>query len=249
MPVEFERLGKVGVLRLRRPDCANALDRRSLQRLWTLQESIRKDPRIHVLVTMGHGRGFCAGSDLKELSRLTPDEMMASQLLESRVCRNFLSLPQPTIAAIHGYAIGAGLFLAAHHDIRVAAASSRLALPEVKLGWNPTFGMQRLSQVAGRTAATNWLVSGEEFTASSPQAQMFLTRVVAEDSEALETSLEIAKRLASLPARGLAAIKHALWHQTRHALEEADSLEARLFRDCLTSAPARASLRKFRKSE
>src|SRR5450631_310682 len=111
MLVEFEQSGGVGILRLRRPESANALNSDLLRQIYKLQLSLRRDRRVRVVITVGEGKGFCAGSDLKEQAKLSPLQAEKSQLLEAKICREFLRLPQPTIAGVHGYALGGGLCL------------------------------------------------------------------------------------------------------------------------------------------
>jgi len=207
---KLEKLGKIGILRLGRAERANALNRQLLELLSDIQDSVRTDGETRVLITVGEGRGFSAGSDLEELAGLSPEDAVETQRLEGQVCRNFLSLPQPTIAAVHGYALGGGLFLAAHHDFRMITEGARLGLPEVGLGWNPTFGMARLVALVGTSTATRWLISGAEFTPAEAQHAGLATSLVPARDDVLALAIELGQRVAALPAGGLAAIKEAL---------------------------------------
>ena len=244
MLVELEEAGNVGIVRLRRPERANALNSAGVRRLLRLQQSLRKGQRIRVVITVGEGKGFCAGSGLDELAGLPARKAVETQTLEARVCQNFLTLPQPTIAAVHGYALGGGLFLAAYHDFRIVSRNARMGCPEAKLGWNPTFGMHRLIQVAGLAPASYCVLSGEESRASNTPLQSFVTRLVAQDRDVLPAARELADKL---PAASLAAIKGDLWKEFGPQLKAADRAEEHLFRRCLITAEARASLRRVRK--
>lgn len=248
MVVELEERGGIGILRLRRPECSNALNRALLERFLRLQESIRRAARVRVLVTIGEGKGYCAGSDLREIARQSPKEALRAQIFEGRVCRNLLSLPVPTIAAVHGYALGGGMCLAAYHDFRVVAARTRLGLPEVRLGWNPSFGMRRLAHIVGTARATLWASTGEEFSASDPQAQDFATVLVPDERRVLGAALELGKKLAELPAAALAAVKEAFWRECEAELRKSDELEAELFRGCFAGDRAQAGLLPYKKT-
>src|SRR5450432_2143259 len=103
MPVEFEVTDGVGILHLRRPKCANALNAEMLNQIPRVQRQLRREKSIRVVITIGEGKGFCAGSDLREQAGFSPSQAEKSQLLEAKVCREFLRLPQPTIACVHGY--------------------------------------------------------------------------------------------------------------------------------------------------
>lgn len=248
MLVELEERGGVGILCFRRPECSNALNRALLERFLRLQESFRRATRLRVLVTVGEGKGYCAGSDLRELAGQSPAEALQAQIFEGRVCRNLLSLPVPTIAAVHGYALGGGLCLAAYHDFRVVAASTNLGLPEVTLGWNATFGMRRVEQIVGPAQATRWAGLGEKFSASEDLARGFATVVVQDERGVLNAALELGARLAKLPVAGLAALKAAQWRENGKEFARADDYAARQFQRCFRGAVAQASVRLFEKA-
>jgi enoyl-CoA hydratase len=248
MLVEFEQLDGIGIVRLRRPESANALDSELLRQIYKLQLGLRRDRRVRVVITVGEGKGFCAGSDLSEQAKLSPLQAEKSQLLEGKVCREFLRLPQPTIAGVHGYALGGGLCLAMHHDFQVVAADARLGLPEVKLGWNPTFGIQRLRQLVGVGVANRWLMLGAEIPASEAASQACITQVVPSGEDVLTACRKLAEKLMEIPAAGLATIKQSLWAAEGAHLLRADRRDARLYRQCLASSEARASTRGYEKA-
>ena len=191
MLVEFEQSGGIGILRLCRPEAANALNQEILWQIYKLQSRLRRDPSVRVVITVGEGKGFSAGSDLREQAKLSPLQAEKSQLLEAKICREFLRLPQPTIAAIHGYALGGGLCLTMHHDFQIATANARLGLPEVKLGWNPTFGIERLCQLVGLGVANRWLMLGAEIPAEEAARQGCVTEVIPAGGDVLKASQEV----------------------------------------------------------
>ncbi|MGH9544917.1 MAG: enoyl-CoA hydratase/isomerase family protein [Terriglobales bacterium] len=246
MLAELEQSNGIGILRLRRPERANALNTALLKQLERLQRQIRRDRHLRVLITLGEGKGFCAGSDVQELAGFSLLQAEKSQLLAAKVCREFLQIPQPTIAGVHGYALGGGFFLAAYHDFRIVSLDARLGLPEVALGWNPTFGIQRLCQLAGVGASSRWLMLGSEFSASEAAESGWTNQVVPE-SEVLTACNNLAERLLALPAGGLTAIKQAMWGVSGGQFTHSDAIEARLFRKCLAFSEAQASLRTFRR--
>jgi len=245
--VELEERGGIGILRFRRPKRSNALNQALLEQFLKLQESFRHAARLRVLVTVGEGKGYCAGSDLQELADQSPEEALRAQIFEGRVCRNLLSLPVPTIAAVHGYALGGGVGLAAYHDFRFVAARACLGLPEVKLGWNPTFGMRRLEQIVGTTTAMRWAGLGEEFSAGKVLARGFATVLVRDERRVLDAALTFGARLAKLPVAALAALKATQWRELAKALRRADELAARQFQHCFRGDAAQASVRLYKK--
>lgn len=245
MPVELEISNGIGILRLRRPESSNALNAEMLTQISRLQRKLQRDKSVRVLITAGEGKGFCAGSDLREQAGFTPSQAEKSQLLEAKVCREFLRLPQPTIACVHGYALGGGLFLATHHDFQVVGADTRLGLPEVKLGWNPTFGIHRLCQLVGVGVASQWMMQGGELTAMEAADKGCITQVVPRGDNVLEACKTLASKLLKLPLGGLTAIKQAIWGATGPQMIRCDAREARLFRKCLAFSEAQASTRGY----
>jgi enoyl-CoA hydratase/carnithine racemase len=247
MPVKLERVHGVGIVRFHRPERANALNRQTLESLIALIGTLRDDREIRVLITIGEGKGYSAGSDLEEIAGLSRQQAVEHQRLEGTVCRSLLSLPQPTIAALHGYALGGGLLLAAYHDFRVAAANTRLGLPEAKLGWNPTFGMARLRCLVGIAAATHWLMAGDEIAMDEAGRSGLVTRVVLDAADVFPAAMTLAEELARRPPAALAAIKAALWQEVAAQFERTDALETELFGRCLETPEAQASILRHQK--
>jgi enoyl-CoA hydratase len=247
MPVELEISDGVGVLHLRRAESANALNGEMLNQISQVQRRLRREKKVRVLITAGEGKGFCAGSDLREQAGFTPSQAEKSQLLEAKVCREFLRLPQPTIACVHGYALGGGLFLATHHDFQIVGAETRLGLPEVKLGWNPTFGIHRLCQLVGVGVASRWMMQGSEFSAAEAVEKGCVTQVVPRGEQVLDVCKKLAEKLMQLPLGGLTAIKQAVWGASGPQMIRCDTREARLFRKCLAFSEAQANTRGYAK--
>ncbi len=248
MLVELEQAGEIGILHLRRPEAANALNGELLRQIYKLQLTLQRDRRVRAVITVGEGKGFCAGSDLREQAKFSPAQAEKSQLLEAKICREFLRLPQPTIAGVHGYALGGGLCLAVHHDFQIVAENARLGLPEVKLGWNPTFGIQRLCQLAGVGVASRWLMLGTEFSAAQAVEHGCATQVISANEDVLSACRKFAEQLMEIPAAGLAAIKKSLWATYGSQLARADNRDAMLYKKCLASPEAQASTRRFAKT-
>ncbi len=236
MLVDLEITDGIGWLRLRRPESANALNGPLLRELYDLQRHLRRESRVRVVITMGEGKGFCSGSDLREQGGFSLLRAQKSQRLEAKVCREFLRLPQPAIAGVHGYALGGGLFLAMHHDFQIMAADARIGLPEVKLGWNPTFGIQRLCQLVGVGVATRWMMQGAEFSPAEAAERGCITQVVPTAQEVLSACQKLAQEFVEMSPAGLAAIKQAIWNSYGRQTAHSDNQEAVLFKKCLPTA-------------
>lgn len=151
----------IALVTLKRPEALNALSQSLLEELAEIPELVQQDPEVRAVIFTGEGKAFAAGADLKEIAAIK-DPFMGREyaLFGQRVFAEIAALPVPTIAAINGYALGGGLELALACDLRVAAKTAKLGLPEVGLGLIPGFGgTQRLPRLIGR---------GGPWTSSSP---------------------------------------------------------------------------------
>src|SRR5207253_5273926 len=127
---------------------------------------VREMADVRVLIVAGRGRGFCAGNDLNEMAGLSPVDAEALANRQALLMDAFARLPQVTIAAVHGFALGGGCMLAAAQDLRVAAADARFGLPEVSLGFNPAYGIARLCELVGGAHARDLMLTGRTIDAA-----------------------------------------------------------------------------------
>jgi methylglutaconyl-CoA hydratase len=148
--------GSVATVTLERPDAANARNqtmRRELSRIWDHLGS-RSDVSVVILTGSGE-RFFCAGMDMKEAGEPESPAQRRDRLKSSRDIEQLASLPQPTIAAINGYALGGGFEMALACDIRVIAEHAQVGLTELVHGLVPGGGgTQRLPRLVGPARAS-----------------------------------------------------------------------------------------------
>jgi len=198
--------GPIARLTLERPAVLNALDRSVAAALERALGELGGAREVSVLVVSGQGRAFCAGNDIAEMQRLSPDEAVAVSRRWQAIVDGFAALPQITIAAIRGVALGGGFMLALAQDLRVAEASARLGLPEVSLGFNPSYGIARLLDVAGGAHGRELLLTARTVDAAEALRMGLVTRVV--EDEALDAAVrEVAETIARHPRGALAASK------------------------------------------
>ncbi|MGH3036264.1 MAG: enoyl-CoA hydratase/isomerase family protein [Gaiellaceae bacterium] len=206
--VTVRREGPVCVLTLDRPDKLNALST-AVER--ELLEALGGEEvgGSRCVVLAGAGRAFSAGADLTEVSRDDPAGIAAYYRDTGDVYERFAALPQPTIAALHGYCLGGGLELALAADFRVADETAVLGLPEVALGIVPSSGgLHRLVRIVGPARAKEAMLLRERLGAREALALGLVTEVVAEGA-ALERALELAGGIASLPPLAVSVAKQA----------------------------------------
>jgi enoyl-CoA hydratase/carnithine racemase len=198
-----------GVLRLtlNRPQALNALNRDLTTALEDVLERVAAMDDVRVLLVCGQGRAFCAGNDIKEMGTIGGDEAQALATRHAVLMDRFSKLPQVTLAAIDGHALGGGLMLAVAQDVRIASDRARLGLPEVTLGFNPGYGIARFLDIAGGAHGRDLLLSGRVIRAGEALRMGLVNRVVA--APTLDASaLKWASEFAASPREGLAATKN-----------------------------------------
>ena len=198
--------GAVARLTLERPLALNALNRDMAGALEHALEGLEGDQRVSVVVICGRGRAFCAGNDIKEMPSLSSAEAETLSRRWQAIMDRFARLPQITIAAVHGYALGGGCMLAAAQDLRIAGSSARFGLPEVTLGFNPSYGIERLLDVLGGAQARFLLYTGRAIDAAEALRIGLVTEVVP-DGALDDAIVRLATEIAQHPRGGLAASK------------------------------------------
>ncbi|HVB13472.1 MAG TPA: enoyl-CoA hydratase-related protein [Candidatus Dormibacteraeota bacterium] len=223
---------------LNQPQHRNALTEQLATALREALAQVAADPSARALIVTGTGTAFCAGADLGSLGSDATTPAAKRQFLGDyyRAFLDLRELAMPTIAAVRGPAVGAGLNLALCCDLRVAADDARLAAPFVRLGIHPGGGASwMLTRLIGPAAAREMLLLGQPIDAERAFQLGVVNRVVPVP-QLQEAALEWAVSLASLPRPVLRNLKRAL------AMAEAGvSLEAVLEFETESQAQALAS--------
>jgi enoyl-CoA hydratase/carnithine racemase len=200
--VTTELHGAVCVVRLNRGAKLNAMSEALCSRMLEVLagEHVRES---RVVVVAGSSRAFSAGADLTEFTDDSVDANLRYYRGPGRVWEALPALPQPSIAAISGWAVGGGLELALSADLRVADRSARFKLPEVSLGILPSAGgMTRLVRLLGVARAKELILLGERFDAERALELGVINRLV-EEGEAETAALEWAQLMAGQPQAAL----------------------------------------------
>jgi enoyl-CoA hydratase/carnithine racemase len=201
----------VAVITLNRPDVLNAVNLEMRDALWDAMLAVRDDPDVHVAVIRGAGeRAFSAGADISEFGT-APSYVEARRARHDRdVWGLMLSITKPLIAAIHGFAYGAGCEMALCCDFRIAAADAQFALPEVKLGYIPSAGgTQLLPRTVPPGVARELILTGEPIDAPRALEIGLVTRVVPA-AKLQDEAMALARTLAAQPQAPLRAAKEAM---------------------------------------
>jgi enoyl-CoA hydratase/carnithine racemase len=243
----FDKQGEVAWLTLNRPQVLNAVNLQMRDEFWTVMEAVRDDPDLRVLVIKGAGeRAFSAGADISEFGT-------APSVVEARRARRerdlwglMLSLPLPLIAAIHGFALGAGCEMSMCCDLRVASEDARLGLPEVSLGYIPSAGgTQLLPRTVSPGVAMGMILSGDAIDAREALRIGLVQRVVPRERLYPEAEA-LARSLAARPRDALHRAKEAVLQGLDLSLDQGLALEERQASLALSSPEAAMGLRAWR---
>jgi enoyl-CoA hydratase/carnithine racemase len=196
--VSLERRGEIALVRLTREQKLNALSEELADQLLQVFAS-EEVSSSRAIVIAGSKKAFSAGADLTEFTDPSAEENLRYYRGPGRIWETLPSLPQPSIAAISGWAVGGGLELALSADLRVADETARFLLPEVSLGILPSAGgVTRLTRLIGTARAKELILLGERFDAARALELGVVNRVVPEGG-AEDAAVEWAERLAAQP--------------------------------------------------
>jgi len=223
-PVRLDRDGPVATVELNRPDALNALSTELARGLVDVTRSIATDASVRAVVIAGSGdRAFCAGADLKERNGLTDDGWREQREVFRAMFTAVRDLPQPTIAAVHGYALGGGCELALSCDIVVADETAVLGLPEVSIGLVPGGGGTQLTaRRLGPGRAADLVLTGRHVPALEAHAIGLVDRLVPAGS-ARAAAIDIARQIASNSPVATRAAKAAL--RAGWGADDADAMQ------------------------
>lgn len=223
--VEFEITGGVAEARLNRPERLNAVTPALVEELCgALERAIAAD--VAALILAGNGSSFCSGYDLRQPPRQLPTAQERRELERIQdVTRLIRRSPHPVIAAVQGYAIGAGCEFALSCDLVVLASDAVLGFPEVDIGLSITGGATHLlPRILGGPLAKHFVLLGERIPAELA-VRLGLAGSVVASEDLMPTVRAHAHRLAAMPKASLRVAKRALDRAPLTGLEEALELE------------------------
>jgi enoyl-CoA hydratase len=222
---------RVATVTINRPDKLNALNHAVIAELDRAFTSLGRSDAVGAIVLTGAGRAFVAGADIAEVAAAagTPAGLEATSKFGTDVFTRIERLGKPVIAAVNGFALGGGCELALACHLRLAGASAKFGLPELKLGLIPGYGgTQRLPRLVGQGRALQMILTGEMVDAERAVA-IGLANAVYPNEALLDSARAMAKVMLQ---NGPLAIAHAITAVTEGAalpLDDALALEGRHF--------------------
>lgn len=249
--VTVERQGSIAIVRMARKENLNAFNRELTIELTEAARSFHTDQETHAVILTGTTRAFSAGADLKEVR---PTGSFAAQRERSHLGRHLCcaweEMPQTTIAAIEGPAVGAGVALAISCDWRVMARSAYLYVPEVKIGLTLQWqAIPRLIALVGPARAKRIVMLCEQMGPEQALA-WGLIEEIADDGKAVDRAMELARAATTMPPVIMAMTKQAINATANahlHASSFMDADVSLLVRDTSEAVAAREDFKKKRR--
>jgi enoyl-CoA hydratase/carnithine racemase len=239
--VLVSRADAVCEVRFNRPEKRNALTVAMYEAFGRALHESQADAAVRVVLLSGEGAGFSAGNDLNDFLQVR--EFTSSHPVMG-LLRTLATFGKPLVAAVHGQTVGIGVTMLLHCDLVIAARSTQLSLPFVKLGLVPEAASSLLlPRLIGPQRAAELLFFGEPFDAEKAQRLGLVNRVV-EHAALMTEARALARALAQQPAAALQATRRLLRGDPTQLVARIEE-EARVFGAQLQSEEFRAGIRAF----
>jgi len=222
-----ETKGKVGVIRLNRPQALNALNAALMAELAEAVAAFEADVHVGCLLITGSEKAFAAGADIKEMAEKSYIDVYLGNFAADwdAVAR----ARKPVIAAVAGFALGGGCELAMMCDLIIAADNARFGQPEIKLGVIPGIGgTQRLARAVGKAKAMDLCLTGRMMDAAEAERSGLVARVVPA-ANLIDEAMKAAETVAGMSLPALIAAKESINAAFETTLAEGIRLERRAF--------------------
>ncbi|MBI5865227.1 MAG: enoyl-CoA hydratase/isomerase family protein [Planctomycetes bacterium] len=234
--VELLRAGAVATFQFSSPTGVNVFSSGVISSLGVLLERIHNDPSVRFVVLRGVGKTFAAGADIAQMAGFSEDDGEIFAKTGHHVFAALAALPQVSIAAINGHALGGGCEISLACDFRIAVSTAKLGQPESRLGLVPGWGgTQRLAKIVGLAHAKRLMFSGEGVTAEEALRIGLVDEVVPAPADLDAALARWVERLRAGSPAAIRRIKHALAHND----------EVKQFAMCFSCSDAREGMAAF----
>ncbi len=238
-----ETKGRVGVIRLNRPQALNALNRALIEELTSAIDAFEADDAIGCILMTGSDKAFAAGADIKE---------MADKTFIEAYLGNFAAdwhaptrARKPIVAAVAGFALGGGCELAMQCDLIIAADNAKFGQPEIKLGVIPGIGgTQRLTRAVGKAKAMDLILTGRMMDAAEAERCSLVARVVPAAS-LMDEAMKVADTIANMSLPSVLAAKESVNAAFESSLAEGVRFERRIFHALFATEDQKEGMKAF----
>ena len=204
-----ETHGRVGVIRLNRPQALNALCDQLMGELGDQLLVFDAETAIGAIVITGSDKAFAAGADIKEMRERNYPDVFLDDFISAR-WETVLRVRKPVIAAVGGFALGGGCELAMMCDFIIAADTARFGQPEINLGVIPgAGGTQRMSRAIGKAKTMDLCLTGRMMDAAEAERCSLVSQIVPA-AELMDTALKVASKIAAQSPVAAAMAKRAV---------------------------------------
>jgi enoyl-CoA hydratase/carnithine racemase/predicted thioesterase len=243
--ITVEISNRIATITLNRPRSANAINVQMTDELERVVAWLAGHPQeVRAVVKSGAGDAFCAGDDVKEVAALPLPVARTLSLRQANLFLAFEQLPQPVIAAVNGPAFGAGCVAAYSCDFRLATHAARFAMPEIKLGWPPGYGIAQLTALVGRARAMQMCLTGEAISAAQALEWGLVTELVP-GAMLMKSAQQLAERLLLLPAEALRQTKRLIYLDEGQLPKVTHRADTEAYLRCLELPDAREGVSAF----
>jgi enoyl-CoA hydratase len=238
-----ETRGKVGLIRLNRPQALNALNRALMTDLTHALNAFEADANIGCIVITGSDKAFAAGADIKEMAEKTFAEAYLGDFAAN--WDRAATVRKPVIAAVAGFALGGGCELAMQCDILIAADNAKFGQPEIKLGVIPGIGgTQRFTRAVGKAKAMDIMLTGRMMDVNEAERAGLVARIVPL-ANLLDEAIKTAETIASMSLPSVLAAKEAVNVAFETSLAEGVRFERRVFHSMFATADQKEGMAAF----
>lgn len=239
----IETRGRVGLITLNRPKALNALNNQLMNEVIDALHTFDKDDNIGAMVITGNEKAFAAGADIKEMVDRSSKEMAETDHVA--VFGGIRSIEKPIIAAVSGWALGAGCEVALSCDMIVASDSAKFGLPEITIGVIPgAGGTQRLTRAVGKALAMEMILNNRTLSAQEALGYGMVNRVLP-ISDYLNEALSLADEIASRAPLALRAAKKLVNASFESSLTDGLAEEKRAFYELFNTSDQKEGMQAF----
>ena len=238
-----ETHGKVGLIRLNRPQALNALNAALIDELNVALDGFEADPGIGCVVVTGSEKAFAAGADIKEMQAKTYMEAYLGDFIAKweRLSR----ARKPIIAAVAGFALGGGCELAMMCDFIIAADTAKFGQPEIRLGVMPgSGGTQRLTRFVGKSKAMEMCLTGRMMDAAEAERSGLVSRIVPA-ADLIAEAMKAADTIAAMSLPAAMMTKEAVNRSYETTLAEGVKFERRVFHSMFATEDQKEGMAAF----
>ncbi len=238
-----ETRGRVGIVKLNRPQAMNAFNTVLLTELFDALEAFDKDEAVGALVVTGNEKAFAAGADIKEMADASPFEMISRGRVE--LWDRIRGIKKVVIAAVSGWALGGGCEFAISCDMIVASESAKFGQPEITIGVIPgAGGTQRLARLLGKQLTMEMVINNRTLTAAEALQFGLANRVVPVEGY-LDAAVAFAEEIASRAPLAARLAKEAVNAAFETTLTEGLRAEKRNFYTLFSTEDQKEGMRAF----